>query len=100
MAASARVPSARSISSSVVRCMTTLTNQLSEFFLAGPPLQVPERVEEICLDGADRASKHIRDFLMRHLVVHPQDQRRPLLSRQFRDRGAHARAPFFLQQAF
>ena len=91
---SGRVPSAMSTSSSAFRCMhSTVVLPPSSFF------RLPERVKEIRLHRADRAAEHVGDFLMRHLVIRPQDQRRALLPRQLRDGRAHARRPLVLQQS-
>ena len=46
-------------------------------------------MEEIRFHGADRAAEDSGDLFVRQLVVHAEHERRPLLLRQVRDRGAH-----------
>ncbi len=62
-------------------------------------LQVLQRMEHVRLDGPDRAAQRRGDFLMRHIVVHPKNQRGALFARQLRDGGAHARGPLAPQHA-
>ena len=71
------------MNSSGLRCASVFTSQA---FAAQQLPQVSERVKNVRLDGADRAAERLRDFLMRHLVIHPQDQRRPLFAWQPRYR--------------
>ena len=55
-------------------------------------LQVRQRVKEVRLRRRPTELPRIpRDLLVRQIVIHAQDQRRALLRRQPRDRGAHAR---------
>ncbi len=61
-------------------------------------LQIRERVEEVGFDGANRAPEDPGNLLVRQIVIHAENQRRPLLLRQPRDGGAYLRRAFAAQQ--
>ena len=57
-----------------------------------------QRVKEVGFHGADRAPEDAGDLLVRQLVVHAEDERRPLLLRQPRDGRADLRRALAAQQ--
>ena len=59
---------------------------------AEPLLQIAQRVKEVRLHRADRAAEHVGDLLVRHLVIHAQDERGPLLRAAARAIAARTRA--------
>ena len=56
-------------------------------------------MKHVRLDGADRAAERGGDLVMRHVVVHPENQRGALLARQLGDGRAHPGRPLGPQQS-
>src|SRR5712692_7280972 len=54
-------------------------------------------MEKIRLDRPDRASENVRDLLVRHLMVHPEDQRRALFARELRDGRPNSGGPLLFE---
>ena len=58
--------------------------------LAQELLQILQRMEHVRLGRADRAADRVRNLLVRHVVIHAQNQRRTLFVGQLRHRRANA----------